>query len=430
MALTKPRAYQIYDIDYKQATRVVTVANVTLAGGAPNNVDGVILSLNDRVLVTGQNTQSQNGVYVVTTLGTGANGTWARSGDTDVTGELLAGTIIMVTEGLVYADTQWKLITDNPIDIGTTPLIFTQNYLANVIQAGTSNVTVYSNANVTITSGNVANVVTVASDGAYVLGNVAASGNVAANYFIGNGSQLTGLNANQIVNGTSNVSIPVANGPVTFAVGGEANTLVLNSGALNVQGVFSTTKNITANVDIASNASAMMFGPVTIEPGSSISLPTDSTLYVYEEPTGNLTSDVNANGHSISSVGDIIPAGNGIHNLGSPTNQWGHLYVSANSIYIGNVALQASGDNLLFGGNNIVTTNPAGNTDTSIYGNILVAGNVIANTAVVTDQVYSTNISVTGNVVLENKLNWGLNGNSVVYQVYNASTGSLDTIFG
>jgi hypothetical protein len=114
MALTRPRAAQIYDIDYKQATRVVTVANVTLSGGAPSQVDGVNLSLNDRVLVTGQSTASQNGIYYVTTLGTGSDGTWTRSSDTDATGELLSGTIVMVTEGLIYADTQWKLTTDDP----------------------------------------------------------------------------------------------------------------------------------------------------------------------------------------------------------------------------------------------------------------------------------------------------------------------------
>ena len=79
MALTRPRAAQIYDIDYKQATRVVTVANITLSGGAPNQVDGVNLSLKDRVLVTGQSTASQNGIYYVTTLGSGSNGTWSRS---------------------------------------------------------------------------------------------------------------------------------------------------------------------------------------------------------------------------------------------------------------------------------------------------------------------------------------------------------------
>ena len=182
MALTKPRAYQIYDIDYKQATRVVTVANVTLTGGAPNNIDGVTISLSDRVLVTGQATPSQNGVYVVTTLGTGSNGTWVRSNDTNDTGELLAGAIIMVTEGVIYADTQWKLITDNPITIGITPLIFTQNYLANVIQAGNSAVTVYDNSAVTISSGGVSNVLVVTNTGANITGNLGVTGNV----FLGN----------------------------------------------------------------------------------------------------------------------------------------------------------------------------------------------------------------------------------------------------
>ena len=128
MALTKPRAYQIYDIDYKQAVRVVSTSNYTLSGGAPNSVDGVNLSLNDRVLVTGQSSKAQNGIYYVTTLGTGSNGTWSRSVDADATGEVLAGMIVMVTEGSQYADTQWKLLTNDPIVIGTTELTFAQNF--------------------------------------------------------------------------------------------------------------------------------------------------------------------------------------------------------------------------------------------------------------------------------------------------------------
>jgi hypothetical protein len=287
MALTKPRAYQIYDIDYKQATRAVTVANVTLTSGAPNNVDGINLSVNDRVLVTGQTNNTQNGVYVVVTLGTGANGTWTRSGDTDVTGELLAGTIIMVTEGVIYADTQWKLITDNPIVIGTTPLIFTQNYLANVIQAGTSNVTVYSNADITITAAGTANVLTISNTGIAILGTVSSTGNITANvgsFFIGNGSQLTGIAtgiANSIQNGTSNVAIPIANGSIQFAVGGVANTVVIDPGSLTMYGSFATPKTILSNVTISENVNAMLYGPMTVGEGVGITVPTTSTLYVY-----------------------------------------------------------------------------------------------------------------------------------------------------
>lgn len=128
MALTKPRAYQIYDIDYKQAVRVISTSNVVLVGGAPNVVDGVSLSLNDRVLVAGQTAGESNGIYYVSTVGTGSTGTWTRAVDGDTTGEILSGMVIMVTEGTLYADTQWKLITNDPIILGTTALVFALNY--------------------------------------------------------------------------------------------------------------------------------------------------------------------------------------------------------------------------------------------------------------------------------------------------------------
>ena len=127
MGLTRPRAHQLQDIDYKQTARAVTTSNLTLSGGAPATVDGVSLALRDRVLVTAQSTGSENGIYIVTTVGAGSNGTWARTTDADATGDIKAGTIIMITEGTTYADTQWKLTTDNPITIGSTTLTFARN---------------------------------------------------------------------------------------------------------------------------------------------------------------------------------------------------------------------------------------------------------------------------------------------------------------
>ena len=260
MALTRPRAEQIYNLDYKQATRVVTIVDITLAGGAPNNVDGVNLTLGDRILVTGQADSSQNGLYDVYTLGTGSNGTWVRTSDANATGEIEAGMIIMVTEGQVFADTQWKLITDNPIIIGTTGLVFTQNYLANSISAGTSNVVVAGNANVTVSSSGVANVLTISPTGAYVAGIVSATGNiyagnisvsgnitgnisfdqsisvagnVQANYYFGNGSQLTGITANSIVGAYSNANVaaylPTYSGNLTAGNASIAGNITTNN---------------------------------------------------------------------------------------------------------------------------------------------------------------------------------------------------------
>jgi hypothetical protein len=211
MALTRPRAYQIYDIDYKQAVRVITLTSIVLSGGAPNSVDGVSLNLNDRVLVAGQSSGAQNGIYYVTTLGSGSNGTWARSVDTDTTGELLAGTIVMVTEGTQYQDTQWKLTTNNPIVIGTTPLTFVQNYSTNSISAGTSNVVVTSNSNVTISSAGTANVVVVTSTGANVAGAVRATGDVF-------GKELWSNQSSGDEGGQVNLGIPATNTSLTGQV--------------------------------------------------------------------------------------------------------------------------------------------------------------------------------------------------------------------
>jgi len=283
MGLTRPRAQQIYDIDYKQATRVVTTTNINLSGSAPSQVDGVTLSHNDRVLVTGQTTGNQNGIYYVTTLGSGSNGTWSRSTDSNQTGELLAGTIVMVTEGSVYADTQWKLITDNPIVIDTTPLTFTQNYSANSISGGTSNVVVNSNANVTISSAGAANVLTVSNTGVYVSGVVSATGNITGNYFVGNGSALTGIATgvpSKIANGTSNVNIPTANSNIAFSVANTANTLIVSPGELTIYGVFSNPKTIASNVVITDNINSLLIGPISVAGGVNIYVPDSSTLNI------------------------------------------------------------------------------------------------------------------------------------------------------
>lgn len=274
MGLTKPRAAQIFNLDYKQSTRVVTATNITLSGGAPNSVDGINLSLNDRVLVTGQTTGSQNGLYLVTTLGSGSNGTWARTSDGNENGEIEAGMIVMVTEGIIYADTQWKLITDDPIIINTTALTFTQNYMANSISSGTSNVVVNSNANVTISSAGTANVLTVSNTGAFVSGVVSATGNVTGNYILGNGASLTGVitSVANINSGTSNVTVVSSGGNVTVGIGGTSNVAVFSTGGLDVTGLVSATGNITGS-NILGNGAGLsginVFSNVTVTGGNS-----------------------------------------------------------------------------------------------------------------------------------------------------------------
>ena len=107
----------------KLPCRVATIANITRSS-APNTLDGVPLAANDRILVKDQSNASQNGIHIVSTLGTGANGTWTRATDADGAGELLSGMLVTVSEGTVNGKSVWMLTTPNPITIGTTALTF------------------------------------------------------------------------------------------------------------------------------------------------------------------------------------------------------------------------------------------------------------------------------------------------------------------
>ena len=289
MGLTRLRAEQISNIDYKQAVRVITVTNVTLSGGAPTPVDGVNLSAGDRVLVTGQSTASQNGIYQVETVGTGSNGTWIRSSDTNATGELEAGTIVMVTEGTVYADSQWKLTTDNPIVIGTTALTFEQNSafaFGNILANGTAVLANSVGSTVTFTAGN----------------NIAITGNNTSKTIA---FDVTGISLNSISNGTSNVNVVSSGGNVTVGVGGTGNVAVFATTGEYVTGVVSASGNVTG---------------------------------------GNLLTSGSLSAESVTS--NLVPVTSNVYSLGSSTNRWANLWLTGNTIYLGNAIITAadSGD--------------------------------------------------------------------------------------
>ncbi|MBL8002854.1 MAG: hypothetical protein JNL05_12935 [Flavobacteriales bacterium] len=102
-------------VDWKDAVRVRTTANITLSG--TQTIDGVALSAGDRVLVMNQSTATQNGIYVV------AAGAWSRSDDAN-TGLELAWATVTVMEGTVHAGTRWTCNT-SPITLGSTNVSWT-----------------------------------------------------------------------------------------------------------------------------------------------------------------------------------------------------------------------------------------------------------------------------------------------------------------
>ena len=126
------------DSSYKKLVRAATVgANITVASAAPNTLDGVTLALNDRILVKDQSTPAQNGIYYVSTLGTGANGVWTRSTDADVAGDI-DGATVAVGEGTINGGKRFQTPFKTTDTVGTTAMYW--NKLVDVFAGSSASV--------------------------------------------------------------------------------------------------------------------------------------------------------------------------------------------------------------------------------------------------------------------------------------------------
>ena len=113
------------------AARAAVLTNVAIATALENGdtAGGVTLATGDRILLNGQTTTSENGIYVVQ-----ASGQALRATDFDTATEVDSGDFIFVSAG-TYANTGW-VQTLKPATIGTDPISFTQFSGAGTFTAG------------------------------------------------------------------------------------------------------------------------------------------------------------------------------------------------------------------------------------------------------------------------------------------------------
>ena len=107
-------------------------ATLTNAGAqAAFAVDGYTATLNARILVKNQTAGAENGVYTVTTLGSGSTN-WVLTRATDMNDvgnsstQLGPGDYVFVSSGTQNGGSAWVITTPLPITIGTTPITFVQ----------------------------------------------------------------------------------------------------------------------------------------------------------------------------------------------------------------------------------------------------------------------------------------------------------------
>ena len=338
MALTRIRAQQILNIDIKQAVRVVTTSNITLSGGAPGIVDEVTLVAGNRVLVNGQTDATQNGIYQVQSAGSNvaSTGTWVRSSDANVTGEIASGLVVTVSEGYTFKDTLWTLTTDDPVIIGQSLISFQQStsFSFGVINAGGA----------AILANTVGDTFTFSAGD-----NIAITGNAnSKTVTIG----VSGIETSEISNGTSTVAIATANGNVTVSVAGTANVLTVGSTGTVVLGTSSATGNITGG-NILTGAQVIASG--VIESGTGLS-------------TGGYLS---------------VDGSSDLHN----TTVYGNLSATG-TISVGGITLSG---NLIVGAGPTLTIDPNGSGGTD--GNVVITGNLTVNgtTTTINSNTITTN---------------------------------------
>jgi hypothetical protein len=395
--------------DYKDSVRAAsTGANINLSA-APNTLDSVSLSLNDRILVKDQNPSYLNGIYRVTTLGTGSNGVWTRSSDFNDWREISAGAMAFVELGAINGNSFYFINGSEPnVTVGTTAINFSNLYSVN--------------------SGNIAFPGNVA-----ISGNLNVQGNIITKFY----ETVTLTEYANSLSVTGNVSLS-NNGNINVAAGGNIYLGSTAVGRFYSSNIAPTAPNLgdtwyQGNADILFEyvqdaANNKFWLDLTSNPSSYGNLTVANTLTV----NGNLSASVTSMNITGGSLGYVLRTdGNG--NL-----SWVAVSATAGGANT-NVQFNDAGS---IGGTtyvaynkttgNLYSTSPTtsvSNTTGAITAQSLgISGNVNANAYYSNYYLYSNGSPITtpaggGNTMVQ--FNDGTNFAGATYLQYNKTSGNL-----
>ena len=136
-------------LDIKESVKLATTANIAgtynngtgtitrNGNGALGSIDGVTATQGIRILVKDQTDAKQNGIYIVTTKGSGATPyVLTRAGDADASAEISGGAFFFVEQGNTNADNGFVTTHNGNPTLGTTDITFQQFSGAGQITAG------------------------------------------------------------------------------------------------------------------------------------------------------------------------------------------------------------------------------------------------------------------------------------------------------
>jgi len=354
-------------------------ATLTISGSTITVIDGVTLTIADRILIKDEADSAHDGIYTYT-----STTVLTRATDFDTPVEMAGGDFTFIQQGTVYNDTGW-VMTDPVTTIGTDDVNFVQFSGAGSFTAG---------AGLTLTgtefSVNVDDITTAISGGNVVV-------KTSAQFTTPNIGVATGTS----LDATGNVS------------GGNITTVGLVSATGNVTGGNITTAGLVSAVGDVSGGSLTTSGTIT-----------DGTLSI---ASGIITSGVsatfsgNVNGGNLTSGGVVEVTGNVI---GGNVTTAG-LVLATGNVTGGNVT--TAGLVLATGnvtGGNLTTAGLASVTGNVTAGNLVTDGEITDGTLTINSGVIASGVSATfsGNATAGN-----LNTGGVLSATGNVSGGNITT---
>ena len=275
-------AFQGFDVH--AAVNAATTANLTPGGGAPATLDDYTLVANDRVLVKNQTDTRQNGIYYVSSVGSGSNGTWLRAADADLTGDLKLGAQTYVKFGTANGGSLWVMSNTAVPQISVDPINFTLAYSffalpAAKITGQVTNSQIASLATNKLTGnlispylgGTFYNRVEISPDFGFKVGDVST---VNGAIYVGRNPTDNGLYTLWDGNGSFAVLSAVLTSPqpTTLTLSNDAATTsvtISSAGTVTLTNGL-TADNVTANGDINAAGDLNVDGQLTVDPGSIV----------------------------------------------------------------------------------------------------------------------------------------------------------------
>jgi len=254
---------------YNNGTNGVGATITASANGSIGTIDGVSVSVGNRILLRAQTDAKQNGIYTITAVGS-AGAPWvvtrATDADNSPAGELANGDFTFVTSGSTNGSKGFILSTTGTITIGTTEVTYAQFNASEAIIAGTN--IDKTGATISVVSApTFSGLVTASSGVAFSDGTQTKEGvpsrtaitQVAAAYNLSTGglSLRDGLVEVSHTGGSAvAVTIP-ADSTTNFPIGTSIDVLRTNTGGVSIAGAAGVTVNATPGLNLRAQWSSV-----------------------------------------------------------------------------------------------------------------------------------------------------------------------------